>query len=278
MKEITLTAVLSISFLFGISQSFPPYEVFGTTSGATDKKVQIYDGYVIPYSNGDQATLEIHSTQLNIGQVNQITYSTANPALLNVGSVGDTKELVRFYVNSGTGYYRMVQAQVDKYVAEYVNGGQSQLYLNWTNNYNIGIGTSTPNANAQLDVNGKIFSTGLAIGTTDMAQIGTYALAVNGNAIFNKVKVKLYGGWADYVFHKDYKLPKLDEIESFIKANGHLPEMPTTAEVEKNGIDIAENQTLLLKKIEELTLILIDQNKKIEEQSKQIAELQKGLK
>ena len=96
-----------------------------------------------------------------------------------------------------------------------------------------------------------------------MSKIGTYSLAVNGSAIFTKAVVKLNSAWPDYVFTPDYKMSKLDSLESFINCNGHLPEIPTAEDVRKNGIDLGENQAILLKKIEELTLIVIQQNKEI---------------
>jgi len=145
----------------------------------------------------------------------------------------------------------------------------------------VGIGTSAPNANAKLDVNGNIFTNGkLAIGTTDMTKIGTYALAVKGDAIFNKVKIKNYDGatgWADYVFNNDYELMSLPNLEKYIKANKHLPEVPSAAEVENDGIDIGSTQIILLQKIEELTLYAIEQNKKATAQQEQINILLKEL-
>jgi hypothetical protein len=124
---------------------------------------------------------------------------------------------------------------------------------------NVGIGTVTPAA--KLDVKGNIFaSSKIAIGTTDMNKIGTYSLADNGSAIFTKAVVKLTSSWADYVFTENYKLPKLDSLEQFIAQKGHLLEMPKAKGVEKNGIDLGENQALLLKKTEELTLFAIEQN------------------
>jgi trimeric autotransporter adhesin len=93
-------------------------------------------------------------------------------------------------------------------------------------------------------------------------------LAVSGNINAKKVKITQLG-WADYVFAPNYKLPTLTEVEKFIQANKHLPSVLSAAEVEKNGIDLGDNQATLLQKIEELTLYAIDANKKIELQKKQ---------
>jgi hypothetical protein len=150
--------------------------------------------------------------------------------------------------------------------SQWTNAGDNIYY----NTGSAGIGTTTPNANAKLDVNGNIFSSGkIAIGTTDMDKIGSYSLAVNGDALFNKVKVKLYLNWPDYVFHGQYKLPTLKEVEEYIQKNKHLPDVPTAAEVEKDGLDVGANQAILLKKIEELTLYLIEVNKKVEKLSQE---------
>ena len=67
----------------------------------------------------------------------------------------------------------------------------------------------------------------------------------------------------DYVFESTYKLMPLNELEKYIKENKHLPNMPTAKEVEKNGADIAEINRLLVEKIEELTLYILEQDKRI---------------
>jgi hypothetical protein len=90
-----------------------------------------------------------------------------------------------------------------------------------------------------------------------------FKLAVNGNAIFTKVVVKDYNNWPDYVFNTTYRLRPLSEVEQYINEHHHLPEVVSAEEVQKNGLDISENQAALLKKIEELTLYVIEQEKKI---------------
>lgn len=120
----------------------------------------------------------------------------------------------------------------------------------------------------------NINSGNVGIGTIDTKG---YRLAVNGDAIFNRVRVKPYANWPDYVFGSYYQLPSLKELEIFLQANNHLPGVPSANEVEKNGFDLGDNQTVLLKKVEELTLYVIEQNKKTEQQQQQIDKLQQEL-
>ncbi len=99
----------------------------------------------------------------------------------------------------------------------------------------------------------------VGIGTSDP---GAYKLAVNGNIRSKEVVVE--SGWADYVFNKDYSLPGLAEVEKFIFQNKHLPDIPSAAEIEKNGLPLGDIQKKMMAKIEELTLYIIAQNKRIE--------------
>lgn len=93
-----------------------------------------------------------------------------------------------------------------------------------------------------------------------------YRLYVNGGILTTKVKVANYcsSSWADYVFANDYKLKPLSEVESFIKENKHLPNVPSSSELEKEGLDLGKMQSLQMEKIEELTLYIIEMKKEIE--------------
>jgi hypothetical protein len=107
-------------------------------------------------------------------------------------------------------------------------------------------------------------------------QLEGYKLAVAGGVIAEKVRVKLQSSnWPDYVFEPGYQLPSLKEIEQYILQNRHLPDVPSAQEVEKKGVDLGDNQAILLKKIEELTLHLIAQSKEIEELKNENKELKK---
>ena len=94
---------------------------------------------------------------------------------------------------------------------------------------------------------------------------GEYRLYVEGGIMTEKVRVKLQGEWSDYVFDEDYDLMSLSEVESFIKENKHLPDVPSAKEVKKDGLDVAEMNATLLKKVEELTLHIIELEKKVNE-------------
>jgi hypothetical protein len=97
--------------------------------------------------------------------------------------------------------------------------------------------------------------------------IGTYdpdaTLAVNGTIHAKEVKVDLNVPGPDYVFNTDYKLTGLGELKAYIEKNHHLPEVPSADEMAKNGLSLGEMNTKLLKKVEELTLYLIEMKSEI---------------
>ncbi|WP_436517256.1 hypothetical protein [Ekhidna sp. To15] len=114
------------------------------------------------------------------------------------------------------------------------------------------------------------------IGSAGEVGIGTDSpsekLEVNGTIRSKEVKVEATG-WPDYVFESDYNLRSLEETEEYIKTNKHLPEIPSAKEMEANGVQLGEMNMLLLKKIEELTLYVIDLKKENEAQQKEIEKL-----
>lgn len=113
----------------------------------------------------------------------------------------------------------------------------------------------------------------VGIGTT---ATGSHKLTVEGSIGAREIKVKA-SGWSDFVFENNYELRTLEEVEEHIAEKGHLPEIPSEAEVTENGINLGEMNAKLLQKIEELTLYLIEQNKENQEQRKLIEELQKEV-
>ena len=116
----------------------------------------------------------------------------------------------------------------------------------------------------------------VGIGTTNP---GSFKLAVEGKIGAREINVTTTNPFPDYVFESSYNLPSLEEVERYIKKNNHLPDVPTAKEVEKDGVDLGEMNILLLKKIEELTLYVIELKKVTDVQSREIADLKvKGNK
>ncbi len=101
----------------------------------------------------------------------------------------------------------------------------------------------------------------------------TYKFAVGGKIIAEELKVQLQSQWPDYVFSKDYQLPTLAQVEKQIKEKGHLANVPTACEIETNGFEVGEMARIQQQKIEELTLYIIELNKKLETQNKKIEAL-----
>jgi hypothetical protein len=108
----------------------------------------------------------------------------------------------------------------------------------------------------------------VAVGVTTVPT--GYKMAIDGKLIAEEIKVQSSSQWPDYVFDKTYGLPTLDEVQRHIKEKGHLINIPSAEEVEANGIELGEMDKLLLEKIEELTLYVIELKKENEKQQLEI--------
>ncbi|WP_153399321.1 autotransporter outer membrane beta-barrel domain-containing protein [Chryseobacterium vaccae] len=193
------------------------------------------------------------------------------------------------YINSGN-YNTIIGGESFRSLAKgsyniNIGHANARLITSGSNNIIIGNFITTYNATSpenELNIgnwivgnNGTIgigqFSTQLPADgiSTDGAK---YKLFVKDGIRTERVKVDISAsnGWADYVFAKDYKLMPLKELDHFISINGHLPEVPTTEEAIKNGIELKEMNILLLKKVEELTLYTLEQEKRIQALEKKI--------
>lgn len=146
---------------------------------------------------------------------------------------------------NGTGQFNNWRTVLDSHSDVKSTG---KLFLSGSGNHlisngNLGIGTENPQAK----------------------------LAVNGNILAKEIKIKTGIAVPDYVFEPDYNLKSLQEIEEYVKINKHLPEVPPAKEIDVHGLDVAEMNLLLLKKIEELTLHVISQQKQLDRLSEKIA-------
>jgi len=187
------------------------------------------------------------------------------------------------------------------------------LSINKSSNY-IGIGTTSPAfkfhvSAVDASVQQRFQRTGTSLGITDVGAddqgfkffvggfsatslkvlfgsngrvgIGTFSadatLTVNGDIHSKEVRVDTNIPTPDYVFEKDYKLSSLEDIKTYIDQNKHLPEVPSAAAMEKNGIQLGEMNMLLLKKIEELTLYVIEQKEEVKNLKSMNAKLEYKL-
>jgi hypothetical protein len=142
------------------------------------------------------------------------------------------------YLNLATGNYEMRNG-IQK--IDYLNSGD----VLFNNRGSVGIGTGTmslPGGNVKLAVNGKI--------------------------LCEELEIALTSAWPDYVFNSDYRLSPLSEVDAFIKENNHLPGIPSANEIESNGLSVGEMNRLMMQKIEELTLYVIELEKKINDLEK----------
>ncbi|CAM1361335.1 hypothetical protein [Tenacibaculum xiamenense] len=206
-------------------------------------KLHVNDGQVLiqPENNNESGILKINEYR--------------GGSLLDFSEVGDAGFLK-------VGYYGLNGDRVE------INGGVS-------NAGSAVVGYDDGNTKFKLASKGTSFieGGGLAVGT-NMVPTG-FDFAVAGKTITEEVKVQLKRDWSDFVFYDDYQLPTLTEVENHIKEKGHLKDIPSAKEVETNGFYLGEMDAKLLQKIEELTLYAIEQEKKINSQTKEIEDLKK---
>ena len=124
-------------------------------------------------------------------------------------------------------------------------------------------GTLTANSNAT--VNGQLTVNNDA---TISGKLTANKIRVNEMLSAKEIKVQLANPWPDYVFSKEYNLLPLNQVEEYINENQHLPNVPSAVEVEENGIELGKMNAILLQKMEEMTLYILDLQKQIDELKK----------
>jgi hypothetical protein len=221
------------------------------------------------------ASLAFLSVQLVMAQ---FTFSGNNIFNTNSGNVGIGETLPQAKLDV-SGNARFLTGEHQIYINSYidfdpnlagirVNSGH--MVLNAKSNgviyINRDVVGDTRIQSNQVDI--AVFNRNGTVGI-GVVNTGSFKLAVEGKIGAREVHVTLANPWPDYVFKTDYKLMSLEEVREFIKTNHHLPDMPPAAEVEKNGIDLGDLNAKLLRKVEELTLYMIElkeENEKIKEE------------
>lgn len=184
--------------------------------------------------------------------------------------IGNRSPLSRLHVEGGTEPRSVQTLFPDSYTTGSPVSGLRFTWYNDSWELRAHRSDNTPIEAFSIARNGieyfKISNAGnVGIGTTDTKG---YKLAVAGNVIAESINVKVQTQWPDYVFNTHHKLQNLPDLEKFIKKHKHLPDLPSAQEVVQDGINLGEMNGKLLKKIEELTLHLIQKNKEISELKK----------
>lgn len=238
----------------GIGTTAPAVKLDVVGSAAISGNLTVSGTFSAPGYTASSGTVTGGTTglALNAGGTNQsviITPSGTGATVLN-GNVGvgtNSPTVAKLQIEStGTGLQvKGGDLGAGTIIANFVGSDNaSKLYIRGDGN--VGVGTTNP---------------------------GTYKLAVNGT-IHTKEVVVDQTGWADDVFNANYRNAPLNEVEQHIKEHGHLPGVPSAQEVAEKGVSVGEMQATLLRKIEELTLHQIEQQKQIRQLGAQVEKLQ----
>ena len=263
MKKIII--ILAIAFPFFISQSFAQQwtaignDIYNNNSGNVGIGTTTPASNLHVYNSTDLASFYVSSPwnmsgNRAIGVIRienptsgdlfnlSLRYKNGRHEMIqSVYSSSSSSWLAFTYLNLNTGKYEMRNGITD---AEFKNSGD--ILFNNTGAIGVGMGSVAIPAGVKMAVNGKINC--------------------------KEVEVTLTG-WSDFVFADDYQLRSLGDVEAFIKTNNHLPDVPSAKEVLENGVNVGEMNSTLLRKIEELTLYMIELKKENEQMKAQIETL-----
>ena len=169
-----------------------------------------------------------------------------NAGLIGIANPTPTAQLDVLNIGSRTALFISQNGTGTPLVADFQRNGVSKLKIDSSGRVGIGLGTTAPTQALHVIGNGLL----------------TGFLQADGG-----IKVKTWSMEVpDYVFDAErYKVQSLDEVDRFIKQQRHLPEMPSATELKENGMDLAEMNLRLLKKVEELTLYAIEQDQRIKQ-------------
>lgn len=264
---ISLFMLLSINLLFA--------QYFQTTTSATNVNQNLtHQGRIIlghDFDSGNQ--LQVYKN------------SATNVNVL----IGNTSGRLEMGLAQSAGWYSNWASPGDA-VIRLLTGKNLNFHMPNNNMMDPGSDTSTPlspgitrirfsdmvNKNSLV-----IFNTGKVTMGTELYDDSGYRLFVKDGIKTEKIKVEIASanGWADHVFEEDYNLMSLDDLESFIDENKHLPNIPSTNEVlEEGGVELKDMTVKLLEKVEELTLYMLQQQEEIKKLNTEIELLKSNQK
>lgn len=219
---------------------------------------------VMPFS-GDPIT--IAGNLLVDDNGSKIPTSTA---LSQDAIIVNTSKPGAFSINVPTTKQEIFSGHHMTFFSKYFQGGMGISIGQHNSGFIQAFSNTAENGTLFLNPNGG----GVGIGVHDTKG---YRLAVAGSMIAERVVVKNYQNWPDFVFAKNYQLPSLQEVETYINTHQHLPGIPSAATVKEKGIDLEEMNSKLLQKVEELTLYLIQVDKENKELKAELKTIRSAL-
>lgn len=212
-------------------------------------------------------------------QAGQLQFYTAGLDKISFGYGNSANFIERLSIQAGSGliqYPNMLGNKISLWKSGPDNDfgiglqtGQLQFFTAGLDTIGFGYGNSTNYVRTMTYYPGSA-----QLGINCLPQAG-YSLSVKGSIRAQEIRVTTLN-WADYVFSKNYKLKTLQEVESFIKTYRHLPNIPAAETLQTEGVDVSKMQALMMEKIEELTLYMIEADKKIEALSAEIKSLKEN--
>jgi len=300
MKKITLSLialVFATNFSYAQTNTFPTSgnAGLGTTTPPTYSSYGVLalngsspfqGGYLSLMTNGTEVGALVANSQLNISTASGLVtqFSTGGSPTMQISSsgnvgIGTTSPTSLMHINGVTTIRS--NTSTDGYISINPGGSAYQGYINWWKPGGARVGymgytdgatannlALTLEASANFVVNG-----GNVLINRTTQNNSAYKLDVDGYIHATKIVVNTSG--ADFVFAPSYKLNSLANVEKYIRANHHLPEIPSAREMEENGLSLGDNQVKLLQKVEELTLYLIQKDKENKTLQKEITTLKK---
>lgn len=290
---------LSISNNYGVNQ-YVRFYMIAPLSNNMPEEVEVYGAlanqkptasltapaYNAQFTEGNTIAITANATDSD-GSIRKVEFYQGDTWL----GVDSTAPYSFNWANVPTGNYQLycvaTDNQNDSTESGYVNISVNSSAVNaWSLKGNSGIQPDSQFLGT-LDNKSLVFRVGnverarldstgtLLINTTTLEGAdSTTRLAVKGSILAKNLRITQLN-WADYVFDKDYKLMPLHKVGEYIAENKHLPGIPTAGTIMQQGLDVGTGQTMLLQKIEELTLYLLEQNKKIEQQQREIEALKR---
>lgn len=205
--------------------------------------------------NLNSANFSLLDTRMDLGRQGErkiTVVSGTNPALYS----NAYKTQGSYYRHTSGASYAMEFGNNGMLFRTAVNQDPRTEITNWRDALSV-------KTNGAITLSGKV---GVNVENTT----NNFALAVDGGIIATEVYVMEIENWPDYVFEDNYKLMPLNELKQFIGLHGHLPEIPSAKETAEKGCDLGEMHNLLLKKIEELSLYIIQQEERISQLEKEL--------